>query len=175
MLLPDKQAVRSVLIGATICGATAVFLCGLLLSRLYLPGLLGEWFSLMVGVLTSPFIMEFSLVILGFVLILGINTWRRHREGDEFRYLEQVAQPAGLPDHAQWAIYQDQPLAAPEMGTLDFAEGALAAGDFQELARLLSDLDQMELNQPDVIRLRIGLAEGTGKADLAAALREKLR
>lgn len=175
MPLPDKLAVRSILVGAMICGATAVFLCGLLLSRLYLPGLFGEWFSLMVGVLTSPFIMEFSLIILGFVLILGINTWRRHREGDEFRYLEQVAQPAGLPDHAQWAIFEKEPLDTPKITPFDLAEGALEAGDFDELARLLSSMDQTELNQPDVIRLRIGLAEGTGRADLALALQEKLR
>jgi hypothetical protein len=42
------------------------------------------------GIVTTPFLLEGSMIILGFILVILINHWRQRREGDELVYLDEA-------------------------------------------------------------------------------------
>lgn len=141
----------------------------------HLPGLAGEFFARVLGIVTTPFILEASLCILGFVIVLTLNQWRQMREGDEFVYLEQVTErAANLPDQARWAVYPDKPLEPGHVSERDLLEGALSIGDHAEAISLLEGMTETERSQPEVLRLRVSLAKATGKTELARELQGKL-
>jgi hypothetical protein len=141
----------------------------------HLPGLAGEFFARVLGVVTTPFILEVTLGILGLVIVLTLNQWRHLREGDEFVYLEQVKdEAADLPDQARWAVYPEKPLEPVTISRTDLLEGALSIGDHAEAVAVLESMSEAEQSQPDVLRLRVTLAEATGKGDLARELKDKL-
>jgi hypothetical protein len=48
--------------------------------------------------MSTPFFMEASFVILGFLIVVSLNTWRRHKAGDEFVTIETKAEPADRPE-----------------------------------------------------------------------------
>ena len=75
-------------VGAMILLVVMVGFVTLLLSWRKIPGLLGETVGKMVGIMSTPFFMEASFVILGFLIVVSLNTWRRHKEGDEFVSIE---------------------------------------------------------------------------------------
>ncbi|MCW1886801.1 hypothetical protein OKA04_18825 [Luteolibacter flavescens] len=80
-----------------------------------LPGLIGEVFTKVVGFLTSPFLLEGSLIFAGFTLVILINSWRRHRDGDEFVYLDELNATSAAPSESG-----DLPSAHREIpGTVD--------------------------------------------------------
>lgn len=64
-------------------GITAA-ICGTLVGWGHLPDVLAEWIGFMIGIATSPFFMELSCIVVGFVLVVSINHWRNQRDGDEF-------------------------------------------------------------------------------------------
>jgi hypothetical protein len=141
----------------------------------HIPGVAGEFFARVLGIMTTPFILEASLCILGFVIVLTLNQWRQLRDGDEFVYLEQVKEAGTtLPDQARWAVYPDKPLEPGNISETDLLEGAIAIGDHEEAIALLGGMSESERLQPEVIRLRISLAERTGKTELARELQGKL-
>lgn len=137
-----------------------------------LPGLAGEFFALVAGLVTTPFLMEASFLGFGLLLVFGINHWRRKREGDEFVYLEQAEGPGSreLPSSARSVIYRETPEDPEQPDLLSRAEGALGIGDFEESARLLAEAEREELDSPRGRRLRIDLARATGRHDLARKL-----
>jgi hypothetical protein len=64
-----------------------------------------------------------------------------------------------------------------EPGTVssaDLLEGALAIGDHAEAVTILGGMSDAEREQPAVLRLRLALAEATGRAEIAEDLRRKL-
>ena len=61
---------------------------GLWFGRIYLPGFLGELCGKIQGLSMTPFCMEISLTLFGFMTVLGINNYRRNRAEDEFVMLE---------------------------------------------------------------------------------------
>jgi hypothetical protein len=70
------------------------------------PGLLGEWFGMIAGFLSTPVLLEVSFFTIGLIIVVSVNHWRMKREGDEFVYLEQINEPelaAGPPDQAEGA------------------------------------------------------------------------
>ena len=141
----------------------------------HLPGVAGEFFARVLGIVTTPFILETTLCILGFVIVLTLNQWRQLREGDEFVYLEQVNDNAAeLPDQARWAVYPAKPLEPGAISRTDLLEGALSIGDHAEAISLLESMSDAERSRPEVIRLRVNLAEATGKTELARELQGKL-
>ena len=106
MVRLHDERVKQVAIGASILIVLAVVVTGLLVGWRLLPGLLGEWVGTMVGILTTPFFMEASFAILGLVIVISLNHWRQHKDGDEFVYLEQVSGPEvprDLPDQERGA------------------------------------------------------------------------
>ncbi|MFT3990149.1 MAG: hypothetical protein QM680_01945 [Luteolibacter sp.] len=157
---------------------TTVVVCAQVGWR-HVPGLLGEWLGIMVGVMSSPFFLEGTFVVIGFLTVLSLNIWRRHKEGDEFVYLDQVTGPdvpANLPDTAKWAIYYTQaPMQGVEPSRLELAEGALAIGDYKALSGYLSEMSSDELKETPVMKLRIRLARATGHVELAERLADELR
>jgi len=61
---------------------------GLWFGRIHLPGYLGELCGKVQGLSMTPFCMELSLTAFGFMAVLGINNYRRKKEGEEFVALE---------------------------------------------------------------------------------------
>lgn len=45
---------------------------------------IGDWFGGIAGILTTPFLMEASFMIGGFLLIVWLNHRRRMKDGDDF-------------------------------------------------------------------------------------------
>ena len=175
MTRPLDVRTRSILAGAGILLALTVLICGLLLGWRYVPGVLGEWLGFVIGVITTPFFMEAGFALLGLSLVVLLNHWRQKRSGDELVYLEQVEPSAGLPEHAQWAVFKERPLEVDPPTRLEQLEGAIAIGDHQAAAEILAEMTGEELQSPAALALRLELAKATGRQDLAAMLEERLR
>jgi hypothetical protein len=62
------------------------------------PGVVGESLGTLAGVMSTPFFMEASFFVLGVVILLSLNTWRRHRAGDEFVTIDTSDLPADRSD-----------------------------------------------------------------------------
>jgi hypothetical protein len=174
----SDERVRQVAIGVTILIVLGVSVVGLLVGWRSLPGLLGEWIGFMLGVMTTPFFLEASFAIIGLLVVLCLNIWRRHKEGEELVYLEQLEGPdvpENVPDQAKWAVFRDRPLEVTPPSLLTQAEGAFELGDYETTAEWIAEMDQEELRQPDALRLRHHLAMATGKQELARQLEQDLR
>lgn len=175
MATTDEDRRRQIAAGTGILLLITVLVCGVLIGWRHLPGILGEWLGTMIGVVTTPFFLELSFVVLGITIVMMLNHWRQKREGDELVYLEQVDEPGCLPDHAKWAVFRELPLTGEEPSLLEQADGALAINDYQTAAECLATLPEEQLKQPEALALRLQLALATGKLDLAEKLETQLR
>lgn len=90
MLRLQDERVKQVAIGGGILLVLTVVVPGMWVTWRMLPGLLGEWIGFMVGIMTTPFCMETSFVILGLVIVIFLNHWRQRRDGDEFVHLADL-------------------------------------------------------------------------------------
>lgn len=172
------ERVKQVAICAVILTSLTVLVTGTLIGWRLLPGVLGEWVGTMIGIMTTPFFMEASFAILGLVTVISLNIWRRHKDGDEFVYLEQIAGPdvpRDLPEHAKWALYRKKPLDPEQPSLLAQAEGALAIGDYSAAAEWIGAMDRDELKQPETLRLRLELAKATDRLDLVESLENEIQ
>ncbi len=88
MQMPIKSRTRQILIGAAIIFFFGIIICAALLGSRRIPGVPGEALSMAVGILTTPFLMEFSFVTAGFILIAVFRNFREQRDGDEFVEME---------------------------------------------------------------------------------------
>ncbi len=143
----------------------------------YVPGFMGEFLGVLAGIISTPFLLEACFLILGLIIVIGLNNIRMRRNGDEYVYLEEVEDPgahANLPARSSFAIYKDRPLDGGEIAPLDAIEGALDADDPAQAAEWLAALDDDQLRQPACLALRIRLARATGKTDLADRLEREL-
>jgi hypothetical protein len=169
----DERKLQAATGIAVIAGMGVAFL--LLVMATGLPGVAGEFFVRIAGIVTTPFLMEATLAVSGLLLVILINQWRQHREGDEFVYLEEVKDaPEGLPEQARWAAYRDQPLDSGGPATTDLLEGAIAIGDHASATELLESMTDEERHRPEVMRQRVALAKATGKEELARRLESEL-
>ena len=173
----SDRRVSQVVIGATVLIALGLLVSTVLIGYHYLPGIWGEWIGSMVGIMTTPFFLEASFIVIGFTIVLMFNIYRRNKDGDELVYLEQVDGVEGseLPEHAKWVVYKERPLDGEEPGWLDQLEGAAAAEDWDEVAGILSDVSSESLRLPGVLEVRIALANATGRLDRAQQLQEELK
>jgi hypothetical protein len=89
----DENRRKQIVGGISILVVMALVVCGTLVGWRYVPGLLGEWIGMIIGVMTTPFFMEGSFLVLGLIIVLGLNIWRRKREGDDFVDLEVLDEP----------------------------------------------------------------------------------
>lgn len=172
----EENRSRQILVGVVILVVISLSVSGALIGSRYMTGLVAEWLSMMIGIMTTPFFMEASFAILGLIIVIGLNTWRRSKEGDELVFLDRVddASASGLPDHASWAVYEKAPLQGEVPSLLIQAEGALAIGDHDSAAELISAMSGEEIKLPAVYELRIALAKATGREDLALQLQAEL-
>lgn len=173
----DGERRKQILIGAGILVTLTLLILTALLGWRFLPGLLGEWVGIIVGVMSTPFFLEGTFILLGMTTVVLLNSWRRHKEGDEFVYLEQVDGPdvpANLPDQAKWAVYREKPLEGGELSLLDQAEGAFAIGDYPAAVEAVGAMSPAELKAPETLRFRLELAKATGRLDLVAELEREI-
>jgi len=170
--------VRQLVIGISILVALFLLIPTLLIGWRQVPGVAGEWLGLIVGLMSTPFLLEASFLIIGLVIVVTVNQLRQRKEGDEFVILEQIDGPdvpADLPDQAKWAVYRDMPLAGVEPTLAERAEGALAIGDFDAAAACIGEMAEEDLRREEIFKLRISLANATGKLELAAKLEAEMR
>lgn len=174
----DDNRVGQIAGGVGILAVLALTVCGILAGWRYLPGLAGEWLGMMVGVMTTPFFLEASFVMIGLTVVMGLNHWRQRRDGDELVYLERLdgpELPRGLPEHATWAIYRNEPLAGEIPSLQAQAEGAVEIGDYEAAVECLGAMSEEDLKRPETLALRLELATVTGKDRLAKQLEKQLR
>ncbi len=86
--IEQDSRVKSIAGGAVILAGIAASVCGTLAGWRHVPGLLGEWLGMMVGVMTTPFLLEMSFVIIGLTVVLALNGWRQRHADDEWVDLE---------------------------------------------------------------------------------------
>jgi len=171
----DDERRKQIITGAAILLALSVIVSGILIGWRHLPGAAGEWLGTMIGMMTTPFLLELSFAVLGITVVFLLNHWHQKRAGDDFMYLEEVDEPADLPDHAKWAMFHEPPLNGEEPSLLIQADGALLVGDYQTAAECLAALSEEQLKQPEALSLRVKLAMATGKTDLAQKLAAELQ
>ena len=80
---------KQILVGGAILAVVFGSAISLLLFWRDIPGLFGETVGKFVGIMSTPFFMEASFVILGFLIVVSLNIWRRHKDGDEFVTIEE--------------------------------------------------------------------------------------
>ncbi len=91
MLSIRDERVKQVAVGVGIIVPIMVIVPSLLIGWRQMPGMLGETVGFILGILTTPFFMEASFVILGFLIVVGLNVWRRRKDGDEFVEIEKLS------------------------------------------------------------------------------------
>lgn len=91
-----KQVVSGIAIIAGVAGLILLIAYGR-----HLPGVGGEFFGRILGIISTPFLMEASFLILGFVLVMSLNLWRQRREGDELVYLDEPVPEANAREEAR--------------------------------------------------------------------------
>jgi hypothetical protein len=79
---------KQILVGGLILLAISTVTVTFLMGWRFIPGWVGESFGTLAGVMSTPFLMEGSFFMLGVVIVIGLNAWRRHKEGDEFVAIE---------------------------------------------------------------------------------------
>ena len=172
------ERVKQVAVGAGILIAIGVIVPCTLIGWRYLPGLLGETVGTIIGVMTTPFCMEASFIVLGIIIVISLNNWRRIKDGDDFVYLEQIDgpdAPKDMPDQARWAVYREKPLDAKLPSLLEQAEGAFAIGDYAAATEWIGEMSHEELKKQDTLTLRLELAKATGRTDLIELLENEIR
>ncbi len=173
----NDERVKQVAVGAGILILIGVVVPTALVGWRYLPGLLGETVGTIIGVMTTPFCMETSFIVLGITIVIALNNWRRFKDGDDFVYLEQIDgtdAPDDLPDQARWAVYREKPLDPVAPTRLEQAEGAFAIGDYPAAVEWIGSMENTELALTETLNLRLQLARATDKTELIEALENEL-
>jgi uncharacterized membrane protein len=80
----DDERVKQVAIAIGILLAVACGVVLLWLGWMRVPGPLGEFLGMIVGIMSSPFFLEASFVVVGVLIVMVLNAIRRHRDGDDF-------------------------------------------------------------------------------------------
>lgn len=92
---------KQIVVGAAILLLLAFLAAGVVIGAHSIPGVVGEWISMMVGLMTTPVFLEISAFLVGLMVVLAINHWRQIRNGDELVYLEEADGIADLPEHVK--------------------------------------------------------------------------
>jgi len=89
-LRATDERVKQVAIAAGILLAVTGGVMALWLGWRQVPGPLGEWLGMIVGIMSTPFFLEASFVVLGILIVMVLNAIRRGRDGDDFVTAEQL-------------------------------------------------------------------------------------
>jgi uncharacterized membrane protein len=87
------ERVKQVVTGVSILVLLMVAVPSLLMTWRIVPGLVGETLGTIMGIVTTPFFMEATFVILGLVIVITLNHFRQVREGDDFVSIEIAEDP----------------------------------------------------------------------------------
>lgn len=85
----EKQ-MKQIVAGAGILLLLSLIVGVVVIGAHFVPGVVGEWISMMVGLMTTPVFLEISGLLFGFITVLAINHWRQKRDGEELVYLDEV-------------------------------------------------------------------------------------
>jgi hypothetical protein len=86
----NDNGARQIAVGAGVLAALALLVCTSLAGWRHVPGLAGEWLGTVVGVMSTPFLLEASFFLLGLAVVLAINGWHQQRGGDEWVDLDMT-------------------------------------------------------------------------------------
>lgn len=86
----EDERVKQVAIAVGILLAVACGVVGLWLGWMRIPGPVGEFVGMVVGIMSTPFFLEASFVILGILILMMVNAIQRQREGDLFLTPEEL-------------------------------------------------------------------------------------
>jgi hypothetical protein len=80
----DEGRAKQVAVGAVIMFVIFGSVISLISLWRCIPGWIGECIGMFAGLISSPFILEGFFVIMGFFLVLFLNSWRRKMRGGDF-------------------------------------------------------------------------------------------
>jgi hypothetical protein len=107
------------------------------------------------GAVSTPFILEVSVAIVGLCVVVAYNQWRLHKEGDGWVYLAQTEpDPASLAEGAETPPHRLDPVVLPQKpdtntdlnARLAIVEGFLELGLKKEALEHLNLLGTDERN-----------------------------
>lgn len=78
---------------AVACGILLAVACGVValwLGWMRIPGPAGEFLGMIVGIMSTPFFLEATFVIVGVLILMVLNAIQRQRDGDEFVTPDQL-------------------------------------------------------------------------------------
>ena len=75
---------KQIAVGGLIMLLISVCVISLLIFWRVIPGWVGETVGLLAGVISTPFFLEGTFALLGFLIVILLNSWRRKAAGDEF-------------------------------------------------------------------------------------------
>ncbi|MFD2257302.1 hypothetical protein ACFSSA_11505 [Luteolibacter algae] len=87
---------RQIFVGVGIILTFTVVIVSFLAFWRKVPGVLGEGLGMVAGIISTPFFMEASFFVMGMIIVVAVNTWRRHKGGDELIYLNEKDYPDDL-------------------------------------------------------------------------------
>lgn len=85
---------KQLAVGVLIMLLFSVSIVSLLLFWRLIPGWVGETIGMIAGIVSTPFFLESSFAIAGFVVVILLNSWRRRKAGDEYVEIEESDLPA---------------------------------------------------------------------------------
>ena len=109
--------------------------------------ILAKAFFNIAGAVSTPFILEFSVAIVGLCAVLAYNQWRMHKNGDDWVYLA-VTEPDPV------VLEQKPDLSADLEARLAIVEGYLELGLKKEALDHLDLLTATERTLPQAQTLR---------------------
>lgn len=116
------------------------------------------------GIFSTPFIFEFTVGLIGLLLLLGINQWRLKKEGDGWVYMvtqdpdESAGQlPAAITQRLQGIVLHEKPETMDEAGIARaHIEGFLELGMAAQAAAALEHHESVPDDLPGaVLRVRV--------------------
>lgn len=81
---PSDNRLRQFAVGGTILFVFSAAVISLLMFWRFIPGWVGESVGMVAGVLSTPFFMEFSFVVMGFIIVILLNNYRRKLQGGDY-------------------------------------------------------------------------------------------
>lgn len=148
-LIEEENRTKQIVIGASVLTLLAILTGTVILYSHSQSGVFGEWLSMMVGLMTTPVLLEISAFIIGLIAVLTINHWREKRAGDEFVYLDQQEKISDLID------FKSQ------------VEAALKVGNYEAAHGWVRRMSEEELTRPETQALILQLTSATGEGFLA--------
>ncbi|MEP2777621.1 MAG: hypothetical protein ABJQ29_07720 [Luteolibacter sp.] len=86
----EESRGRQILVGVLILLGLSILVVSLLVAWRLIPGMVGDSVGTLVGLMSTPFFMEASFALIGLMIVIGLNTWRRHKNGSELVYLDEL-------------------------------------------------------------------------------------